>query len=361
MKIWKVAVVGCGTIAEYAYLPQMKRISNARIVAVCDSVKERAEAFSKKFNIPEWYTDTKEMIEKCNFDIMMDLAGIQYHHKINMLALNAGKHLYSQKPFASSVEEATEQINTAKKNNIKFSVAPIHMIRPEIVAIKKMIENGVIGDISLMKISFSHGGPEYFMSQTDPTWFYQEGAGALADMGIHGLHQATGLLGPARSVGCMAAISEPVRTVRGGPFDGKKIKADKMPDNYIINLSFSENTLGLIDTGFIQKAWKDPIGGFEIYGTKGVICLGGIVDYESVSKVDVYLDSKKLGIRGWMEPVIDNNEWFQCMCIKDLIEAIEEDKPTGLPAEHGRHVIDILNKIPVSLKEEKIINIDSDF
>ena len=86
--------INCGQ-----YLPaRIKDIPEAEMVAVCDIIPERAKDYAEKFNVPAWYTSIDELLEKCDFEILMNTTSIPAHHEINMKALNAGKHLYSQKP-----------------------------------------------------------------------------------------------------------------------------------------------------------------------------------------------------------------------------------------------------------------------
>ena len=127
MKKWKIAIMGCGMIAQDIYIPQIKGMIKAEVAAVCDINAERAKQCAERFQIPEWYSDYDEMLEKCTFDILMDTASIPAHHEINMKALKAGKHLYSQKPVGLSVEQVTEQIEAAKEAKVKYSASPIHL------------------------------------------------------------------------------------------------------------------------------------------------------------------------------------------------------------------------------------------
>ena len=115
MKKWKVALIGCGSIADNTYLPRIGEIPEADLVAVCDIIPERAKNYAEKFHVPAWYTSIDELLEKCDFEILMNTTSIPAHHEINMKALRAGKHLYSQKPVGLTVEEVTEQIEAAKK------------------------------------------------------------------------------------------------------------------------------------------------------------------------------------------------------------------------------------------------------
>ena len=363
MKTWKVALIGCGMISEDFYIPEMRQnIPNAELVAVCDTDSVRAKEFSERFDVPEWYSSIDELLEKCDFEILMNITSIPVHHGINMKALHAGKHLYSQKPIALTVEEATQQIEAAKKAGVKYSASPIHMIRPDILCIKKMIDDGVIGKVSMVRCSVSHGGPEYFQYRSaDCSWFYEAGAGALVDMGVHGITLTTGILGPAKEVGCMAAITQPKRIIRSGAFNGKEIKSDKMPDAYLITLDWGDGCIGIIDTGFYQKATTG--NQMEIYGTHGTITLKGQIKIGEGDGLSVYIDNPAQGIRGWVEPMPQEmpREFYQCDCLADLIHAIEQDTDAGLRPEHARHVIEILNTIPQAVEQKAILPLKTTF
>lgn len=195
-----------------------------------------------------------ELIENCDFDIAIDSSSIQAHHEINMAVLSAGKHLISQKPAAPTVELLTEQIELAKKMGVKFACAPVHPMRYDLNVAKGIMAEGTIGDPYYAKCNLSHGGPEYFQYRAaDPSWFFEPGAGALVDMGVHGLQIVTSIFGPAKRFSCMAKVTTPVREVRSGAYDGKKIKSDKIPDQYIISLDFGGNKMALVDTGLFPE------------------------------------------------------------------------------------------------------------
>ena len=154
-KTWKVAVIGCGFFSRVQYLPFIRQEANADIVAVVDPIEENARKVCEDFDVPEYYTSVDDLIAGCDFDIAIDAAIIQEHHNINMKILSAGKHLISQKTAAPTVEMLTEQIEMAKKMNVKFSCVPIHPLRYDINTAKQWIKDGVIGDAYYIKCSFN--------------------------------------------------------------------------------------------------------------------------------------------------------------------------------------------------------------
>lgn len=361
-KQWKVAVIGCGFFANAQYLPNIEKETNAVCVAAVDIVPERAQQACETYHIPHWYSSVYELIEKCDFDIAIDAASIQAHHEINMAVIGAGKHLISQKPAAPTVELMTVQIEAAKAAGVKFACAPIHDMRYDLNFAKQLIADGAIGRAYYAKCNSSHGGPEYFQYRdADPTWFFEEGAGALVDMGVHGLQQVTYMMGPAKTVTCVGAVTTPVREVRSGVFNGKEIRADMLPDQYLISLEFGDGRLGFVDCGFSQKASKDPQ--LQIFGSEGTIAV--TKPYMTNPLPSVYLDSKERGIRGWMEPDTGVRQIpklnSQCCILKDLVRAIETDTQPVLSAEHARHVLEIMCAIPVSLAEGRKVDLHTTF
>ena len=362
MKKWKVALIGCGSIADNTYLAKAKRIPEIEIVSVTDIVPERAQAYAEKFGVPAWYASIDELLAQCDFEILMNTTSIPAHHEINMKTLRAGKHLYSQKPVALTVDEVTEQIEAAKAAGVKYTASPIHMLRPDIRYAKKLIQDGCIGEVMKVHTNSCHGGPEYFQFRTaDPTWFHRPGSGALYDMGVHALTMTTGILGPAKAVGCMAKISEPVRTVRSGSFDGMQIQADQLYDNSIITLDYGPRQMAVVESGFCEKASRAPQ--MEIFGTKGTI---SFVENGNWMPLDVYVDAPERGIRGWIQPMewdipASEQDFFQCMVVQDLVHAIEQDRPVGLPPEHARHVIEIMCTIPEAIESARIVPLHTTF
>ncbi len=361
---WKVAIIGCGSFANGQYFPNISKTANAICTAACDIVPERADAACKRFNIPRAFYSVQDLIAHGDFDIAIDAASIPAHHDINMAVLNAGKHLISQKPAATTVDNLTLQIETARRNNVRFACVPIHMMTPDMLMAQQIIRDGGIGDVLSVKCVSTHGGPEYFQYRdADPSWFYEPGAGALYDMGVHALDKVVGIMGPAKSVSCLAANARKRRTVRSGKFDGKLIASDKMPDTYFISLDFGNDRIAFVDTGFTQIATKCPP--LEIYGSKGVISFkphGGVWP-----NPDVYIDSPELGLRGWVTPQTwtastrNPAHFTQCCCLYDLIQAIENDAEPILSPYRARHVLEIMCAIPEAIQTRAAVDLHTTF
>ncbi len=361
-KVWKVAIIGCGSFAGGQYLHRVKQMRHAELVAVCDILPERAQDYARRAGIDRWFASIDELLDGCEFDILMNATSIPAHHAINLKALTAGKHLFTQKPAGLTVAEVTAQIEAAAKAGVKANSAPVHAMRHANRMARKMIADGVIGRVTTIRCQVAHGGPEYFQYRdVDPSWFYGTDAGALYDMGVHGLDYVTGLLGPARAVACIAAVSEPRRMVRSGAFDGSIIESDKLPDNYLISLDFGGGCIGDVYTGYCQRATRLPL--LEIYGTCGTISFVKEPN-EARPHLEVYTDHPEWGIRGWTRPqdlLEPQREFFDGMCLQDLIDAIEQDRQPVLSMERQRHLVEIMTTIPECIRTGRTLPLATTF
>ena len=268
-KTYKVAVIGCGMFANSQYLPNIRREAPAEIVAAVDIVFERAEKACRDYNIPNAYHSVYELIENCDFDIAIDSSSIQAHHEINMAVLSAGKHLISQKPAAPTVELLTEQIELAKKMGVKFACAPVHPMRYDLNVAKGIMAEGTIGDPYYAKCNLSHGGPEYFQYRAaDPSWFFEPGAGALVDMGVHGLQIVTSIFG-LRLSAFHAWRRSPLRCARSeaAHMTARRLSRTRSPDQHTISLDFWRQQDGACRHGlFTEGEPRAPARNFRRQG-----------------------------------------------------------------------------------------------
>ncbi len=342
----KVAVVGCGMIAEQSYLPGIVQMEKAKLVAVCDIVEERAELLQEKFGVLRYYTDLDTMLAEEEFDLLVNLTIIPMHYPLNLKALQAGKHVYSEKTFALTTEEATELVETAKAKGVKLGAAAATMLSPVNQMVRRLVEGGAIGKVTFAKVVSSHGGPAAETWPADPTWFYKKGAGPLPDMGVYGLHSITGILGPARRVTAFAGISVPVRYVGGGPFAGKRIDVEE-DDLNLIMLDFGEATFAIVDGSFCVRATKAP--SMEIMGSDGTIAVQPL--WGGGAPISLWRDEAKLGVRGWTEVEMPaGGRWSLANGVEHLIDCIIEDKEPIVSGEHARHVLEIMDKTKVAAK-----------
>jgi predicted dehydrogenase len=357
MKKIKVGVLGIGVIAGSTYLPAISKMENVEMVAVCDLIEERAVNASIKYNVPHVFVDQRDMLE-LDIDLVVNLTNIQAHFDTNLMSLQAGKHVYSEKTFAGNAEEATILIEEAKKYNVRLGAAAATMLSPVNLKIAELLRNDAIGKVNFVVAHHSHFGAASFEGwTTDPTWFYQPGAGPLVDLGVYALHTLTGLLGPAKAVCALSGISVPVRTVRSGPAKGKQIHVE-MDDNTLIMLDFGQSTFAYVDSTYTVHATKGPRTQF--FGSKGTIAVN---ERGAEHPLSVYQDDWGTGLKEWMELDLPRAKpWGLPSGVEHIIDCIHDPtKKLITNAEHARHVIEIMDKAFVAAREKRTVPLETTF
>jgi predicted dehydrogenase len=339
------------------------------VVAAADPVIERVRTVAARYKIPEVYESLDEMLERSDLDLVINLTPIPLHADTSRKILQAGKHLVIEKPIATDLDDADELIEIANKKNLTYVVAPPNMLQQNRIDAKRIIDEGAIGQVCFARVRSSHGGPAATNWPLDPTWFYQEGSGPLYDMGVYGIHDITGILGPARRVVAFSGITEKVRTVRGGPYKGKKIEVTA-DDNTLLMLDFGESAYAVVDGTFNVNAAKSPQ--IEIFGRAGTINLYNQqqVTESNVPPLEIFRLDAAPGIDGWITPRIRNiagsledqrARYRRAIMVKHLVDCVNEGRQPVLSAEHARHALEIMLKSIQSARCGRVIELTTTF
>jgi predicted dehydrogenase len=98
----KVGIIGCGSVSTQ-YLPHLANCPHVELTSTCDIIPERARAQAKRYNVPNRYPHIDQMLAGAAFDLLVNLTDMQEHERLNRQALEAGKHVWSEKPLANSL------------------------------------------------------------------------------------------------------------------------------------------------------------------------------------------------------------------------------------------------------------------
>ncbi|MCL2213232.1 MAG: Gfo/Idh/MocA family oxidoreductase [Oscillospiraceae bacterium] len=200
----RVAIIGCGGIANGKHMPSLKRLKTVEMVGFCDIVLERAEKAKEQYGTPESkvYADYKQMLAELKPDVVQVLTPNASHSYITCDALEAGAHVMCEKPMAKTAAEARKMIETSKKTGKLLTIGYQNRFRADSTQMKKVCERGDLGEIYFAK---AHA----IRRRGVPTWgvFLKEeeqGGGPLIDIGTHALDLALWIMDnyePAYAVG----------------------------------------------------------------------------------------------------------------------------------------------------------------
>ncbi|MBR2066089.1 MAG: Gfo/Idh/MocA family oxidoreductase, partial [Kiritimatiellae bacterium] len=186
-EIIRIGIIGCGGIANGKHMPSLAKVKNAKMVAFCDIIEERALKAREKYGTPDCavYTDYKKLLEDKTIDVVHVLTPNRSHSFITVDALEAGKHVMCEKPMAINSAEAQKMLDAAKRTGKKLTIGYQTRHRTDSLYLKQEIEAGTLGDIYYAEALA-------IRRRAVPTWGvflneYEQGGGPLIDIGTHAL------------------------------------------------------------------------------------------------------------------------------------------------------------------------------
>lgn len=364
-----IGVVGTGDVALKLYLPTVSEIDpeKAEITVLCDTSLERAERAQELFGSRRITTDYREVVSADDVDMVLNLTHHSVHVEINLAAIEAGKHVYSEKPLATNYADADLTVKKAAEAGVLLASAPAIVLDPQVAMTRRLYEDGTLGKMCFVRIHGSHEGASMHGHYYDTSWYHTdvEGGGPLFDTGVYALHTVTGVLGPAKRVVAFSGLCIPERTVDfvwEEGFEPYTITLD-VDDNVMIMLDWGEGTFGQVDVSHCMLASQGPWA--EFYGSKGVIASGSgeAPRNEGVPLLKVYLENGPFNKRGWFKVYDDRGapRWNISHGPEHLVDCILEGKKPANSGEHARHVIEIIEKAVESAKTGQVLELSSAF
>ncbi|MBC7765125.1 MAG: Gfo/Idh/MocA family oxidoreductase, partial [Hyphomonadaceae bacterium] len=184
-------IVGTGAIAK-KFASAIKQVDGAELVAVASRSQTSADTFACEFDVPQTYASYEAMANDSTVDVVYIATPHPYHCENTQLFLNAKKAVLCEKPFAMNAKQAQEMIACARKNNVFLMEAMWTRTIPENMAVRALLEQGVIGEVKSLQASFG------FRAQWQPEgrlFNKALGGGALLDVGIYVVSYASMIFG----------------------------------------------------------------------------------------------------------------------------------------------------------------------
>jgi predicted dehydrogenase len=261
----KVGIVGCGNIST-VYFKNCSTFDSLEVIACADLSMERAQAKADEFNISE-ACSVQDLIAHPDIELIINLTIPAAHADVCIQALEAGKHVYVEKPLAVTKEEGQRILDTASSQGLLVGSAPDTFLGSGIQTAIDLINKGEIGTPIGASAFMIGRGHEHW--HPDPGFYYEAGGGPMFDMGPYYLTALTALLGPIRRISGSARTSYPERTILSEPKKGSKISV-AIPTHISGTIDFASGAIGSLTTSF------DAFGGtslppIEIYGSQGTL------------------------------------------------------------------------------------------
>lgn len=297
MEKMKIAVIGCGTIANSAHIPAYIANGTVEIKYFCDIIPERAEAAVEKYGCGKAIVSYHDVLADPEVVAVSVCTPNNVHKTISIDALNAGKHVLCEKPAARTYSEALEMKEVQNKTGKTLNIGVVNRFNNGVNVIKNLIDEGELGEIVHVYASFRAHRSIPGLGGAFTTKEIA-GGGALIDWGVHFLDIV------------MYCCGDPLpKTVTGETFSvlGKNMKeyvyTDMWagPPNYDGIYDVDDSVTGMIRTAgpviTLNGAWAQNVFETEMFidfmGTKGGIRLQYGSDFKLyTTKAGALLESK---------------------------------------------------------------------
>lgn len=343
----KVGVIGCGSVSRM-YLPHLSGCPYAEIVSLCDIKPERARKKAAEFKVANTYSNIEEMLAGVPFDLLVNLTDMQEHGRLNRIAINAGKYVWSEKPMANSYQEGKELLNLALSKNLKIWGAPVVINSPQFAFMAKQINAGKLGIISSGHGHYGHEGPNW------SSFFYEKLGGSMPDLGVYNIATLVGLLGPAVSVTSILNIVNPTRNIE----DKGIIKVEE-EDNAHILLEHKNGAISHIQCGFnyvnAHSYEGEEVSTLAVIGSKAKMDMIGYdwwpfaIDMATSEHRKYERFSTERGTYLWQEGA------------SVICEHLSTGNDILLNTEHVLHVLEIIEAARESNRSRKRVDLKSTF
>jgi predicted dehydrogenase len=285
-----VGIIGCGNIST-AYLKIAPSFRNLELKAVADINMDNARLRASEF--PVRAETVEDLLAAPDVDVIVNLTVPAVHYEVSRRILEAGKHVYSEKPLVLTLEEGERLRDLAASRGLRVGSAPDTFLGGSHQQARAAIDEGRVGRVI--------GGTAHVMGHgmeawhPNPDFFFAPGGGPVLDMGPYYVTNLVQLLGPVTSVTAMAKAGFPTRTIGNGPRLGEVLNVTTPTDIHAI-LEFQNGAT--VTLGASWDVWKHRHANMELYGERasifvpdpnffgGTVEVGGPEDIEALPATD---------------------------------------------------------------------------
>ena len=346
----KAGLIGCGNISG-AYLNNNEVFSHLRVVKCANRHDDAARATAERFGIQAVSVDA--LFRDPELDIILNLTTPDVHTEIDLRALEAGKHIYSEKPFAITREDGLKVLRLASEKGLRVGCAPDTFLGGGHQTCRKLIDSGAVGKISGGCAVMAYRGPESWHPNSG--FYYKKGGGPLMDMGPYYISALVNLLGPVKRVAGFGSRAVELRLGREAN-QGKTYPVEvdthvaavlEFVSGAIINLTMSFDVFRL--SGHMQTC-------IELWGLDGAL---HTPDPNMFSGEVRFANAESASDWETPENTFRYNDNMRLIGLADMAAGIELGRPHRCSGELAYHVTDVMCSILDSAEKRQTVTIES--
>lgn len=326
-----IALLSFAHVHARGYADQVRDMPDCQVVAVWDEDPARGQAEADKREAP-FQSDLEEVLGMAEVDAVVVNAPTAMHKDILLRSAWSGKHIFTEKSLTITLADATEVMRAVEEAGIQFMISLPSRTRPEILFAKKVLDEGLLGEVTTMRARIAHMAAldRWFSGGT--AWFGDEaqaGGGAFFDLGCHRVDVMRWFLGePASAVAQMTNFSD----------------AYAIDDNMAAVVTFRNKAIGILDVSWVHRYGPNPL---EIYGTDGYL---GVDVAPNGPRIQLISTQASMGdIQGFITPT--NLPAALPSPMHQWIAAIKDGTPPTITVQDGWNLVQLLDGCYTAARE----------
>ncbi|MGQ0604810.1 MAG: Gfo/Idh/MocA family protein [Anaerolineales bacterium] len=347
MEKTKLGIIGCGNISD-TYFKSCAELDAVAVSACADIDFARAEAQAARYGVRALTVD--QLLADPKVEIIINLTVPVAHAEVSTAALQAGKHIHTEKPLAVLREDGQRVLAVGREKQLRVGSAPDTFLGGGLQTCRKLIDEGAIGEPVACSAFMGYSGPDAW--HPNPHFFFQPGAGPMFDMGPYYLTALIHLLGPVQRVSGATRASFSERVAGHEAIRGQRIPVN-VPTHVIGVLEFASGPLGMVVTTFDVVGHEQPR--IEIYGSEGTLSVPDPNTFGGPVRV------LRRGQREFAEAPLTHGYIgnHRGLGPADMALAIRSGRPHRANGELGYHVLDLMHAFHDAAREGRHIELAS--
>ncbi|MGF9563553.1 Gfo/Idh/MocA family oxidoreductase [Neorhizobium sp. JUb45] len=339
-----VGIIGCGNIST-AYFSLAPLFKGLKILACADLNPEAAKLRAQEYGVKA--QTIPELLANGELDVIVNLTIPAAHFTVSKAILEAGKHVYSEKPLTVTLEEGKELQALAKSKGLAVGCAPDTFLGGAHQLARQYIDEGRVGRITSGTCHVMSPGME--MWHPNPGFFFLNGGGPILDLGPYYIANLINFLGPIKRVAALTSMASPTRLITSEPLKGQSIPVET-PTNIHALLEFGNGATITLSASW--DVWSHRHANMELYGTEGSIYVpdpnffGGVVEASGRDK-DIQ------SLKDWDHPFGKANQEspqgpranYRTAGLADMATALIEGRDVRCSIDRALHGVDVMTSI----------------
>ena len=323
------AIIGCGRIAQ-RHAEHINKFG--KLIAVCDVVKEKADALAKEYNATAYYDPADLLANEKNIDVVSVCSPNGLHAEHSIQSLKAGFHVLCEKPMAINVSDCGEMIKTAEQFNKRLFAIKQNRFNPPVEAVKKIIDEGRLGKIFSVQLScFWNRNEDYYHNSWKGT--KELDGGTLYTQFSHFIDLLYWMIGDVKEVEA---------------FTGNFAHTDSIEfeDTGVVILKFQNGAIGTVNYT-VNSFGKNMEGSLTIFGEKGTVKIGGQylneLEYQNIDgyKIENLPVGNTANNYGNYQGSMSNHD----KVYENLVAVLDNNASIATNAFEGLKTVEIIDKI----------------